>query len=275
MDTQSFSYRFMNLIDLLDREHNLSHDVRIGMYKELLDLITSDATLSALMLNDVLESLRLYCEELTSSNSYHIYIFFEVFREWMHTPAKTVYHDPQNVHVFMTQTTNVAKEIMNKYPCRYIGRPFSHRFFSMIETAELVNGIHMPSLFASVWLYITTHEDRDALTERLLQEMDESEDTCLSGHMVRLVNSMKGFGVAEELELHLEQYEYDKANIFNQLNRLLDVTMIDNLLGRMEVCVNSGDLDMSGIAERDVLRILGDYSKHAWTWVGDRYQCVV
>lgn len=265
-DVQPFSSRFMVLMNLFDNEQWLSHDVRIGMYEELLDAITSDEMLSALMINDVLKSLRLYCEELTSSNSYHvIYRFEDAFSKWMHIPAKTVYHNPQNVHMFMTPAAQAAREIMGKYPCTYTGRPFDHPFFNMIETEELVNGIHVPSLFASVWLYVTTHEECEALTNRLLEEMSDSEDMCLSGHMVRLVNSVKGF--EDGFEFNLEQYEYTKANIFNQLNKLLDVTVLDHLLDRMEGVVNDG-LDMSGVDDEDMIKILKHYSKHEWVRVG-------
>ena len=37
-----FSSRFMALMNLLDNEHGLSHDVRIGMYEELLDATRAD-----------------------------------------------------------------------------------------------------------------------------------------------------------------------------------------------------------------------------------------
>lgn len=268
-----FSSRFKDLMTMLDDEHSLSHSVRIGMYEELLDSISSDDMLSALILSDVLKSLRLYCEELTSSNSYHvIYRFEDAFRKWIHLPAKTVYHNPQNVHVFTTPAAQAAKEIMHKYPCTYTSRPFDHPFFNMIETEELVNGVHLPSLFASVWLYVTTHESADALTKRLLEEMSESEDMCLSGHMVRLVNSVKGFGAEEDVfEFNLEHYEYSKVSIFNQLNKLIDVTVLDNLLDRMEGVVNRG-LDMSGIGDEDIIKILRDYSKRDWVRVGDIFR---
>lgn len=272
-DQPTFSTRFRNLINLLDNEHNLTHDVRIHMYEELLKIVSNDDILSVLMLNDVLKSLRLYCEELASSNNYRvIYRFEDSFSKWMHIPSKTVYHNPQNVHVFMTPAARAAKEIMSKHPCKY-NRPFDHAFFKMIETDELVNGIHMPSLFASVWLYITTHDESEVLRGRLLEEMNESEDMCLSGHMVRLVNSVKGFD--DVFEFNLEQYEYDKARIFNQLNRLLDVTMLDNLLKRMQDVVNGDNFDRNGIGWRDMIKILKDYSKHEWTWVDNKFICLL
>ena len=268
---QPFSAHFMYLMNLYDNEHALTHDARIRMYEDLLAAVTSDYTISALLLNDILKSLRLYYEELMSSNSYHIYRFEDTFSRWMHIPSKTVYHNPQNVHVFMTSAAQAANEIVSKYPCPYTHRPFEHPFFDVIETEELVNGIHIPSLFASVWLYITTHKERDSLTKRLIEEMNESEDMCLSGHMVRLVNSVKGFDDA--FEFNLEQHEYNKAHIFNQLNKLLDVTVLDNLLDRMEGVVNGG-LDVNGVCADEVFKILRDYSKTEWVYTDGRFQYV-
>ena len=150
---QPFSAHFMDLVNLYDNERSLTHDSRIRMYEELIAAVTSDDTISALMLNDILKSLRLYCEELSSSNNYHvIYRFEDTFSRWMHIPLKTVYHNPQNVHVFMPPAAQAAKEIMSKYPYPYTRRPFEHPFFDVIETDVLVNGIHIPSHFASVWL---------------------------------------------------------------------------------------------------------------------------
>jgi len=262
MDTLPFSVYFKDLINLYDNEHSLTHDSRIHMYQKLLDAVTSDEVLSNLMLSDILKSLRLYCEELTSSNNYHIiYRFENIFSRWMHIPAKTIYHNPQNVHMFMTQATQAAREIMKKHPCIY-HRPFNHPFFKMIETEELVNGIHMPSLFASVWLYITTHKERETLTKRLIEEIHESEDMCVSGHMVRLVNSVKGFDDA--FEFNLEQYEYNKAYIFNQLNKILDMTVLDNLLNRIEGVIKN--INTNGICKDEMLKILSEYSKTEWIY---------
>lgn len=259
--SRPFSSRFKDLMNLLSNEKFLNHDVRIRMYKELLDVISNDDMMSILLMNDVLKSLHLYCEELLSSNNYHvIYMFEDAFSEWMRLPVKTLYHNPQNVHVFTTPAAQAAREIMDKHPCAYT-RPFVHSFFNVIETDNLVNGIHMPSLFASVWLYITTHKEKTSLTKRLMEEMEDSEDMCLSGHMVRLVNSVKGFD--DTFEFNLEQYEYNKAFIFNQLNKLLGVIVLDNLLERMEDVVNHG-LDRGDIGDEDILRILKDYSKHEW-----------
>lgn len=263
---QPFSAHFMDLMNLYDNERSLAHDSRIRMYEDLLAAVTSDDTISTLLLNDILKSLRVYCEELSASNNFDIiYRFEDTFSKWMHIPAKTVYHNPQNVHMFMTPAARAANEIMSKYPCPYTRRPFEHPFFTVIETEEQVNGIHIPSLFASVWLYITTHKEREALTKRLFEEMSESEDMCLSGHMVRLVNSVKGFDDA--FEFNLEQYEYNKAYIFNQFNKLIDVTVLDKLLDRIEGVVN-GELDVSGMSRDEVLKILRDYSKTEWTYDG-------
>lgn len=269
---QHFSTHFMNLMNQYDHEHLLDHHTRISMYEDLIYTITSDDSMM-FILDDILESLRAYCNELKSSNNYYILHRFEnKFRQWMYIPARTIYYNPQNVHMFMTPATQAAMEIMSKYPCTYTGRPFDHSFFDIIETDELVNGIHLPTLFASIWMYIKTHKERESLINRLLEEMNESDDMCVSGHMIRLINSVKGFD--DDFEFNLEHYEYNKARIFNQLNKLLDVTVLDGFLDRIEDVVNSS-LDVNGIDEKDVLSILRDYSKHEWIRNNKRYMRVL
>ncbi len=261
-----FSARFMNLMNLYDNEKALAHDARIHMYEELLLAASDCDMIKDLVMGDILVSLRAYCDELVATNNYYvIYKFENSFSKWMHIPAKTVYHNPQNVHVFMTPAAKAAAEIMRKHPQVYNHRPFEHPFFDAIETNELVNGIHLPSLFASVWFYMSTHKERHSLIERLREEMKDSSDMCLSGHMVRLVNSVKGYDDA--FDFNLEQYEYDKANIFNQLNKLLDVTLLENLLNRMANIVNNDSLfKYDGIDPQVVAKILQDYSKQTWSW---------
>ena len=77
--------------------------------------------------------------------------------------------------------------------------------------------------------------------------------------MVRLINSVKGFD--DVFEFNLEQYEYDKARVFNQINNLLDVTVLDDFLNRLENIINWTDIDISDVSNDDMLNILKDYSK--------------
>lgn len=269
---ETFSTQFHMLITLFDQEHSLTHNVRVRMYEELLDAVTSDYLLSTLLLDDILKGLRQYCDELASSHDYHtIYKFEDTFSKWMHIPAKTVYHNPQNAHMFMTPAVQAAKEIMNKYPSVYIQRPFEHSFFDMIETEVLVNGIHMPSLFASVWEYISNHKEKDLMT-RLLEEMDDSVDMCLSGHLVRLVNSVKGFD-NNSFHFNIELYEYNKARVFHLINKTLDLTTLDNFLERMQIALNGvlNEVINEDISTHDILQILKDYSKHQWLFVDGKF----
>lgn len=271
--------RFMNLMNMFDHQDILPHFTRMEMYKELIDIITidfgaseSDAGVASVpgfegVLDDILKALRLYYDELVGEDIFEDK-FKDLFSKWIHIPSrKTIYHNPHNVHSFMTPAAKAAKEIMVKYPSTYTSRPFDHPFFNMIETEELVNGIHIPSLFASIWFYITTHKEREALARRLLEEMVECKDMCLSGHMVRLVNSVKGFD--DEFEFNMEEYEYHKAYIFNQLNKLLlnQILDLENLLPKMEVVVNN-HLNMEEIIPDHMVAILKDYSKSDWIYNG-------
>jgi hypothetical protein len=269
--TSSFSSRFKDLIRMLDIEDTLTHKTRINMYRELIEAVSSDEVLNILK-PDILQSLHLYCNELKEANNYDIiHILEHEFSEFMHIPPRTIFYNPQNVHYFMTPATYAAKEIMEKFPCKYV-RPsneiFDDSFLNVIETNELVNGIHMPSLFASVWFYIKNHKERINLTNRLIEEMNDCNDMCLSGHMIRLVNSVKGFD--DVFEFNLEEYEYNKAFIFNQFNKLLGFIDPDNLLDQMEkVILNTGD-----IKNEDVIKILRDYSKHEWCIRDGKFQYI-
>jgi hypothetical protein len=262
--TSDFGTNFRKLTNLYDNEKNLCHADRIYMYEELLLAITSDDLLKDLMLNDVITSLRSYCEELTSTNNYHIiYKFESIFSKWMHIPSKTIYHNPQNVHVFMNPAIDAARAIINKYPSTYTERPFEHPFFDSIETSEMINGICIRTLFASIWSYITAHKDREELIQRLKEEIDDSKDMCLSGHMIRLINTVNGY---DDFQFNIDQYEYSKANIFNQLNKLIDVTTLDGFLDKLQNIVNSRAIDMSYINQNEILSILKDYSKCEWKY---------
>jgi hypothetical protein len=266
----SFGERFMILMNLFDQEHSLSHEHRIKMYEELLELISKDVLLTESVLPDILKALNKYCEELTLTNNFKVIFEFEhIFSQWMHIPSRTIFHNPQNIHTFVEPAILAANEIMKYHPCKFTKRPFEHKFFDVIEEAKVISGINLPDLFASVWLYITEHKDRESLIKRLKEEMDECLNMCLSGHMVRLVNSVKGFG--DKFEFNLEQFEYDKAFIFNQLNKKLDLTILDKILDHIEEIVNGKEIDMSGVKDENILLILRDYSKHECVKCGDRY----
>jgi hypothetical protein len=266
----TFSERFMILMNLFDQEQSLPHDRRISLFEELLELSSNDVLLTELVLPDILKALNKYCEELTLTNNFKVIFKFEhIFSQWMHIPSRTIFHNPQNIHMFVEPAILAAKEILKYYPCKFNSRPFEHKFFDVIEETRVLNGINLPDLFASVWLYITKHKDSESLIKRLKEEMDECLDMCLSGHLVRLVNSVKGFD--DKFEFNLEQFEYDKAFIFNQLSKKLDLTNLDKILDHIEEIVNKKEIDMCDVKEENILLILRDYAKHECVKHGDRY----
>jgi hypothetical protein len=47
----------------------------------------------------------------------------------------------------------------------------------------------------AVWTYIEMNEYANAMKTRLLEELIDANDTCASGYLLRIVNSVSGFGV--------------------------------------------------------------------------------
>nr|UPA43677.1 hypothetical protein 1DG000085 [Iridovirus CN01]UPA43839.1 hypothetical protein L2A02_0085 [Iridovirus CN01] len=241
---------------------------RISMYEEILNFIF-DYDLQKFALADVLRSLQNFYNELKESHNLPpMYVVEDKFRHLLHIPAKTVYYNPQNVHIFTSSAVNAANEIMKKYPAIYL-KPFDHEFFDVLETSELVNGIHLPSLFASIWEYISTHENKTDLVQRMMEEIHESKDMCSSGCMIRMINSVRGFNDA--FEFNLEEYEYNKATVFNILNKSIDIMLLENLTENISRIINSDSFrnETENIPSEDMLKILKDYTKCEWYFSQD------
>ena len=64
---------------------------------------------------------------------------------------------------------------------------------SVIHDVTLFEGY--ANLFARVWGYIRTHTNRADLFDRLLEEIVDGYNTCVSGKIARLVNVLRGYDV--------------------------------------------------------------------------------
>lgn len=84
-----------------------------------------------------------------------------------------------------------------------------------------------------VWAFISSHENKEALIVRLIEELRDMADTCSSGHALRLINVMSGFGanvrisfvdqIASSFEGRMNALirnikdEYIRNNIYNDM----------------------------------------------------------
>lgn len=51
----------------------------------------------------------------------------------------------------------------------------------------------LASIFRRVWAFVAASEHRDAMAERLVEELADAEGLCSSGFMARMVNALSGF----------------------------------------------------------------------------------
>jgi len=270
------SVHLQQLLQLHDQEDTLNSQTRIKVYKDLLD-ITTYLDLNDLQ-SDVIQSVRAYYKILREKGCvFDLLLFEHTFQDQAYktfgfiTFTPTVYDNPQNVHVFADPTTRAAKNIIKKYPAHYF-RPTElantefDPFFQTIETTNSVHGIQLTKLFASIWLVITI-KDKNLVT-RLIEEIKDTKDVCLTGYVVRLVNVLSG--TLPGLGLQIEQREYNKSFIFHQINKNIDAFDVLNIQNQVKHIINNL-VDKQDIPTSQVLYALEAYTKIKWYTVSGTY----
>lgn len=70
-------------------------------------------------------------------------------------------------------------------------------------------------ILLKLWSYISTHDQRDELCIRLLDELCDMAGTCSSGYILRLLNVLSGF---DNFQLRISWEEQLIANVIGRLN---------------------------------------------------------
>jgi hypothetical protein len=73
------------------------------------------------------------------------------------------------------------------------------------------------NILVKLWLYISSHESKDTMTSRLLEELEDMSGTCSSGFASRLVNVISGFG---DFNLRISWADQIVANFIGRINAL-------------------------------------------------------
>lgn len=74
-----------------------------------------------------------------------------------------------------------------------------------------VSAMNLRSAFCHIWSRIIQSEYREELTTRLLEELNEMNDKCKSGHLSRLVNVLVGFDAGEDFQTKISYDDEIKA----------------------------------------------------------------
>lgn len=257
----SFSEKLQFLLSVVDIENNLHDNDRINMYEQLLFLL-NDPILNFIKI-DVLLGLTEFKNKLINNHDINMLkklkttcnldFYIPEFRP-------SIYNNKQNVHSYVSETVRIAKILLKLYPTIY-ERPFNHSFFEIIEKTDLYQTIDLKLLFASVYKFIQISNHKNELMKRLIEEMEESKDLCLSGHICRLVNTLTGFTDDEQLLIKIDEYEYHRAKTFNEINKKIDVFTLDGLNERIQKAVNTKFIN---IDDKFGIRILSEYTHIHW-----------
>jgi len=193
--------------------------------------------------------------------------------------SKTFYNDKQNVHKLVSTTKRIALKLINDYPGLYFRPPefsdncFMH-FFEIIENTQY-DEFSSKDLFASVYQCINSTIDKNTrlnLLNRLKEELKESDGMCFSGCVVRLINTIRGFGF-EKYETIIDEYEYERSKVYYLINKIcehenIDLTRPSDLADKISNIVNTNKVHLS---KKYGQRILESYTGLKWTRDHDKY----
>ena len=165
----------------------------------------------------------------------------------MDSKSESIFDNSQNVHTQEIETS--ALEILEHLNClnttkkndKFIDYDYIYREISKIidydnnYSNEKINlalnrilidrtlyskfNVSLSFVLVKVWSYIETQnqEIKQEMINRLLQELTEMADTCFSGYILRLVNSITGFG---ELNLKISWEDQIMSNLSGRLNAM-------------------------------------------------------
>ena len=89
------------------------------------------------------------------------------------------------------------------------------------------------TLFNALWKFISIHKYSIELKNRLVEEMKEMYNYCTTGHLSRLINTIQGFTVIDDLQIKISSKDQIKASVTAYLSKCLETApdeILDNML---------------------------------------------
>lgn len=82
----------------------------------------------------------------------------------------------------------------------------------------LYNNFSLDSILIKLWSYILSpsHNNKDELTNRLIEELEEMSETCSSGFVTRLLNTISGY--VKDINLYISYEDQIISNFVGRLN---------------------------------------------------------
>lgn len=87
----------------------------------------------------------------------------------------------------------------------------------------LYNGSQsLQSIFVKIWQYICDHEHKNELKKRMVEELIDMSNSCMSGHLNRLINVLSGFEIDGKIvQLNVGWEDQIKSNLVGRLNKMI------------------------------------------------------
>ena len=125
---------------------------------------------------------------------------------------------------FVTENSNIEliqKILTDKY--KENTEVISHFFFRIMTDSSRYERLSLSDIFILVHLKIQTFEEsvKEECIKRLVQEIVDSNETCSTGYLTRIVNILTGFVKEDELTLKISVEDELRCATFARLNSAL------------------------------------------------------
>ncbi len=183
-----------------------------------------------------------------------------------HVKGVTVpYAEPQSVHTFMDDTTELTIWLVKKFPLKAFPykRPFDHWLFDYCErVVDLVidNKYRLIDILNAVLHYIRESPHKDDLYKILLTEANLNKDVCTSGYITFLVNVVRGFPGVPNFKG--QEYEHRRQLVYHHLNKTLDFSDPESIA--RQITTQTEVILSLDCPTKDLLSILTKYTGATW-----------
>jgi hypothetical protein len=188
--------------------------------------------------------------------------------------VSTIYTNAQNVHditinkkiintlqklIETVKTTRNSGEVLEsiRNEHSYLDSEKLHKIMSSLERITIDTAkyemLNMSDILVLVWEYICNSEHKNELENRLLQELEEMDETCSTGHLSRILNVLSGYFVESSVEISFK--EQLRSNIFARYTKMI------NMLPEYKKEKINEEMILTNPSEKDTIKeFLCDYN---------------
>ena len=124
---------------------------------------------------------------------------------------------------------------------------------------------NLSNILVKLWSYVNNNDFKEAMIQRLIEELEDMSGTCSTGFLSRLINTLSGFG---ELSIRISFDDQIISNFTGRLNmyarKLTDSDSIfrnDNLKDVIELYIYSNKIHMNYPKVRSMKELINEYLK--------------